>query len=230
MECRRRRASVVAVWLLLVCSACEQSVLYAYQPIDWYVAQADVIATVEVLDRQPLVFEKGGKLNVCGHRYRAKVIEGFKGDDGQTLEFYGSEEGFAGLNQEYFVMVFERDLDSIQDDLPALSEGYSGLGRAAFACNLNGGPRFVKSAPLTLVPFDGDAADQLGGRWLRRDSSSDVLDVAVLLAGASQAVSLKGDLVEVVNWADVKSEIERLLAGASQVSAGLTRPALDEPT
>ena len=180
-----------------------------YETAEQYVDQAKIIATVRMIERQPVEFEYRRKPSSCGNRYTAEIMEVFKGESGSEIEFYGpGEEHFIGLNEEYLVLIFERDIDEAKTILAPVIESQTGFDKARYLCTLEAATKFVRADPQTMIPFDRDAAAQLGGRWLRHRS----ITAVPLESFQQETVSLGNRSVIVTKWPEVEDWINETIS------------------
>ena len=208
-------ALLLAVLVLLRATTGSASPIELHLSLEWHVAHAVDIAVVRLIDRQPVAFEYDGRSEVCGHRYRAQILESVKGQEIGTFEFFEAGPGASAKpNKEYLVMVFERDLAFLGSEAAPRRPRLEGVHEARSECYLTAGSRIVLNSPRTTIPFDRSGQKHPEGKELRFDPN----DVSALEIGSyslsfvQNHVQPDGETAKLADWEDTRSVIEQLMA------------------
>lgn len=73
-----------------------------------FVRDVAIIARVRILDWEPIEFSQEGAPITCGVRYRASILESFKGPTGAVTFLSSAAECPTGQNVEYLVFLYDR--------------------------------------------------------------------------------------------------------------------------
>lgn len=127
---------------------------------------AETIARVRVTGMEPVEFGPPGKRQTCGYRYRAEVVEALKGK-AEPATFFSTHDSAHDGTSEYLVFIFHPDIEALRR-LATNPDGASQEERDRSRCEYENSEYYVRSDPLTMIPFDPVLAGKFGAPWLRR--------------------------------------------------------------
>jgi hypothetical protein len=196
----------------------KQDAVYAGPPLEYSVRDATIVARVRIVGetRQYLGLQAPGmNKQVCGYVLTAVTTASFRGRVKQFKFFASTNSGFAGIDRDYFAIVFSRDIPSSNQDVAtgALSESQELKGDSWINCAL-ANKNYVSGRYQTLWSFDGDAQKRWGGEWLLAASGSDGLFCGynaseVYPRGAEIKIWAPGDnrRYYFVKWSDIEHQV-----------------------
>jgi len=165
------------------------------------------IAVIEIRSEVPVLFEYGRSKFACGCAYRANVIESFRGERGE-IEFASVRcSMFRGFARKYLVFTDRHDDEYLQKRrTEKLLSWETEFDRARQVCVLSGSKKLVQAGRPGMVPFHTQL-DGAGEEWLVVDRDS----VGSFGSFHRRQEVVDGRALELVSWADVKAEIERVV-------------------